>query len=91
MINAAQTDWMEWQAGYVCGAILMPKSAVAQACREYVEGNGVFGAVSLQTVHGQNLISRIVTAFQVSEDAARVRLLKLGILTAEAQTQSRFA
>jgi Zn-dependent peptidase ImmA (M78 family) len=25
MIDAKQTDWMEWQAGYICGAILMPK------------------------------------------------------------------
>lgn len=25
IIDAKQTDWMEWQAGYVCGAILMPK------------------------------------------------------------------
>ena len=24
ILDAAQTDWMEWQAGYVCGALLCP-------------------------------------------------------------------
>ena len=24
IVSAAESDWMEWQAGYVCGAILMP-------------------------------------------------------------------
>ena len=27
ILDAAQTDWMEWQAGYVCGALLMPPSS----------------------------------------------------------------
>jgi hypothetical protein len=26
IIDALTTDWMEWQAGYVCGALLMPIS-----------------------------------------------------------------
>lgn len=90
MIDAPQTDWMEWQAGYICGAILMPKTAVIRLCSAYVEAQGVYGAVSLQTVHGQALINRAVKAFQVSEDAARVRLLKLGLLTAAAPTKSLF-
>jgi hypothetical protein len=25
IIGAAPSDWMEWQAGYICGAILMPR------------------------------------------------------------------
>ena len=24
IVGASETDWMEWQAGYVCGAILIP-------------------------------------------------------------------
>lgn len=27
ILDAPNTDWMEWQAGYVCGAILMPAAA----------------------------------------------------------------
>lgn len=90
MIDASQTDWMEWQAGYVCGAILMPKSAVSRLCREYVEAQGIFGAVTLSTAHGQALVSAVVNAFQVSEDAARVRLLKLGLLSDAAPNHSLF-
>lgn len=90
MIDSAQADWMEWQAGYVCGAILMPKSAVTQQCSSYAEEHGLYGPASLQTLHGGALIRRVVGAFRVSEDAARVRLIKLGYLTAAAPTPSLF-
>lgn len=88
--NASLTDWMEWQAGYVCGAILMPKTAVIQECKEYIEANNLFGAVSAQTAHAAQLIEKTIKKFQVSQDAARVRLLKLNILTAEAPRKSLF-
>lgn len=90
MLNASNVDWMEWQAGYACGALLMPKTAVVELCRGFVEGNGLFGAVSLMTVHGPALIREVVQRFRVSEDAARVRLLKLGFLTPAAPTASLF-
>lgn len=90
IIDAPQKDWMEWQAGYACGAILMPKSAVVRLVQEYVEQRGLYGALSLQSPHAQNLIARVTTAFQVSDDAARVRLLKVGLLTAAAPNQSLF-
>lgn len=81
MIDARQTDWMEWQAGYACGALLMPKTAVVATCRGYVEKHAAYGTISLQTVHGAALIASITETFQVSKDAARVRLLKLGLAT----------
>jgi hypothetical protein len=52
MIDAVQTDWMEWQAGYVCGALLMPKTALTEPCREYVETHGIYGCVSIQSPAG---------------------------------------
>lgn len=90
ILDAKQNDWMEWQAGYACGAILMPKSAVVRLVHDYAEQNGLYGSISLQTPHARNLIHSVETAFQVSEDAARVRLLKIGLLTAEAPNQSLF-
>ena len=90
MIDAVQTDWMEWQAGYICGALLMPKSAVIGLCREHIEANGIYGPVSLQSPGGSQIIQTIVKAFQVSQDAARVRLLKLGLATAAAETKNLF-
>lgn len=91
MLDAAQTDWMEWQAGYVCGAILMPKTAVLTLCRRFAEDHGIFGAVSLQAAAGADLISQVVSAFKVSADAARVRLLKLNLVTEAAPNQSLFS
>lgn len=79
--NAPQTDWMEWQAGYVCGALLMPATRVGGLAKEYTETHRLTGAVGHASRHGQALISATRTAFQVSADAARVRLLKLNLLT----------
>lgn len=80
ILDAAQTDWMEWQAGYVCGALLMPVSRVRRLVGEYQEAYGLFGAVGHAGAHGQALIAEMQKAFQVSVDAARVRLFKLGVL-----------
>lgn len=90
MIDATQADWMEWQAGYVCGAILMPKTAIFSLCRAFAEEHGLYGAVSLQTSHAQALIASATRTFQVSQDAARVRLLKLGLVSQAAPTRSLF-
>jgi len=90
MIDAAQTDWMEWQAGYVCGALLMPKSVVTKLCREHAEANNIYGAASLQSPAGGQLVKTVVDAFQVSQEAARVRLLKLGFITAAPETRTLF-
>jgi hypothetical protein len=80
ILDAAQTDWMEWQAGYVCGALLMPASNVRQLVRPYIESHGLFGVVGQRDSHGLALIEAVKTGFDVSADAARIRLLKLGIL-----------
>jgi len=80
ILDATQTDWMEWQAGYVCGALLMPVSHVRRLVGAYQETHGLFGAVGHAGTHGQALIAEMQTAFQVSADAARVRLFKLGVL-----------
>ena len=80
IFNAVQTDWMEWQAGYVCGALLMPVSYARRLVGVYQETHGLFGTVGHAGVHGQALISKMRAAFQVSAGAARVRLFKLGVL-----------
>ena len=90
MIDAAQTDWMEWQAGYVCGALLMPKTVMLATCRDYVEQHRIYGTVSMQTAHGAALIATVTSTFKVSNDAARVRLLKLGLVAAGPGTRSLF-
>ena len=80
--GAPERDWMEWQAGYACGAILMPgKRTLFDAVQRFrAENNLLYSNLSLQWEHGKNLITAIATGFQTSRDAARVRLLKKGIL-----------
>ena len=80
ILNAERSDWMEWQAGYVCGALLMPASHVRRLVGEYQEAHGLFGIIGHAGKHGQALISMMQTVFQVSADAAKVRLFKLGAL-----------
>jgi len=82
MINAARTDWMEWQAGYACGAMLMPASRARTFLEQYRKDANLYGPVPATSAQGQHLIDLIVSRFQVSRDAARVRLSVLGFLGA---------
>ena len=87
ILNAAQSDWMEWQAGYVCGALLMPASRVRRLVSAYLESHGLFGAVGEGDSHGAALIESVETEFEVSADAARIRLLKLGTVPPQSFTE----
>lgn len=78
MLNAAHSDWMEWQAGYVCGALLMPRSHVRRLVEQFRENFKIRGLILPDTDQGHALILVIVREFRVSSDAARVRLAKLG-------------
>jgi len=91
ILDAAQTDWMEWQAGYVCGALLMPVSQVRRLVGDYQESHDLYGIIGYNDPHGRALIDVVQTAFQVSADAARVRLLKLGFLGENSAGQSLFS
>lgn len=81
ILDAASYDWMEWQAGYVSGAILMPASQVRRIVDEYCEPLGLHGKVLAGSTHGRALIDSTMQVFAVSEDAARMRLIKLDLLT----------
>ncbi len=82
IVDAPRSNWMEWQAGFACGAFLMPATAIREAIRSYLQGKGLsiarFGAASGE---GQGLITAIVERFAVSRDAARIRLLQKGALS----------
>jgi IrrE N-terminal-like domain len=82
IVHAAYSDWMEWQAGYACGAFLMPATGVRDHIRAYAQEKDLsivkFGVASDE---GQGLITVVAEKFAVSRDAARVRLLQRGSLT----------
>jgi hypothetical protein len=81
IVGAAETDWMEWQAGYVCGAILMPAGPLIDTVQAFRKENGlVLSNLALNSEAGQRLIETVASTFQTSRDAARVRLLKKRLL-----------
>lgn len=90
MFSATKTDWMEWQAGYVCGALLMPLSTMRQCVGTYQEASNLFGPVSRNTEHARALIDVVRKLFQVSEEAARVRLAVLNFIGDQTHERSLF-
>jgi len=79
--RAAESDWMESQAGYAYGAILMPASALIEAAQAFRAKNRLpFTNLLVNSAAGQDLIGMVASTFQTSRDAARVRLLKKEIL-----------
>ena len=77
MLESSITDWMEWQAGYGCGAFLMPITSLAKTVKDFRQTHSIsMGGLSLLSGEGQELIQTVSKAFQISRDAARVRLLQ---------------
>ncbi len=91
MLTASEADWMEWQAGFACGAYLMPITALTRAVQQFVQNEGIHGPrIFLQTDAGAALVDEVVKAFSVSKDAARVRLLRRGFLAETAEVKGLF-
>jgi len=91
IIYSGQTDWMEWQAGYACGAFLMPATALGASIRAFIEQRGVtVASFAVGSTEGESLIASIAESFAVSRDAARVRLERRGTLTGGGITAQLF-
>lgn len=81
IINASVSDWMEWQAGYVCGAVLMPISSLRNLVSDYFERNSLYGPLPVASFHAESLRNQVANIFGASRDAAKVRLIQLRYLT----------
>jgi Zn-dependent peptidase ImmA (M78 family) len=79
--TAAENDWMEFQAGYIGGALLMPKSGLSIMAGEIEMREGGKPPLRVDSELGRAAIERTMRRCQVSEQAARVRLFRLGLLT----------
>jgi hypothetical protein len=84
IVSAAPVDWMEWQAGYVCGALLMPIREMRDLVDSHLKRAGLSTAPVAGSPHAQALQQDVVKRFDVSMEAARVRLSVLGALSREA-------
>lgn len=68
--RAHRIDWLEWQAGYLAAAVLMPATALVSAERPPFSG----------TPEGDGLVQAVARAFAVSAEAAEARLRRIGRL-----------
>ncbi|MBB4267626.1 ImmA/IrrE family metallo-endopeptidase [Roseospira visakhapatnamensis] len=91
IIGATSIDWMEWQAGYISGAILMPAGATRRLVADLCAPLGEHAAVTVASETGRQVIETVMEQFQVSKEAARVRLLKLGLLATSDRQPSLFS
>lgn len=80
IVDAPQTDWMEFQAAYIGGALLMPRDSLRLWTREIGMRESKQPPVPSESDLGRAVIERAMRRCQVSERAARVRLLRLGLL-----------
>lgn len=76
MLPLGTTDWMEWQAGYASGAYLMPLTRLRALVRAFREETGSLAVLTESSAGAMELMRRVQQTFQVSADAARVRLLQ---------------
>jgi len=74
-------DWMEWQAGYCSGALLMPKRALRAVATQFLKDRNLVAAqVGKGTFEEIELVTAVVKGFGVSREAAAVRLKQLRYL-----------
>jgi hypothetical protein len=82
VVSLDKRDWMEWQAGFVCGAILMPITSLVATVREFRRANCLeLSSISEKSSAGVELVAEVARAYQTSKDAARVRLLQRRMLS----------
>lgn len=78
--HSTQSDWLEWQAYYFGSALLMPKSILIDCVVQWLTEFKTQGHTDEESIPVL-LVSKVAQAFQVSRDAARVRLSQVEILT----------
>lgn len=74
-------DWAEWQAGYAGAALLMPDSFMRRAVEAFFVERKERPPVAKDSAEASSLAQRISLAFDVSVEAATVRLAKLSYFT----------
>lgn len=80
IVGAGQSDWIEWQAGYVCGALLMPKTYVLASANRFCDRYHAHGRIVAGTGWVDQLAEYVSRNFQVSKDAARIRIVQIGLV-----------
>jgi len=90
MMGTGEFDWLEWQAGYFSGAILMPAQQVRRSVGDLLRGQGIHGAAVIGTPPAVEAERHVMASYQVSAEAAQVRLRKLGLVADSAGAPTLF-
>jgi Zn-dependent peptidase ImmA (M78 family) len=91
ILGAAERDWMEWQAGFACGALLMPATALRATVKQFLDARRIsIARFEVRSAEAQSLITTVSNTYDVSGEAARVRLLQHGTLSEAALPASLF-
>lgn len=72
-------DWMEWQANYAGAAILMPCAELGEFVRSE-RGDRFDSAMHDGESDARKIISKISRGFNVSQEAARIRLVQCSLM-----------
>jgi IrrE N-terminal-like domain len=72
-------DWFEWQANFLGASTLMPKSQVQCVVVAYFGGSEL-GVIPRDSREAHDLTQRVAELFEVSYEAANIRLCDLGYL-----------
>jgi Zn-dependent peptidase ImmA (M78 family) len=91
ILTSAKKDWLEWQASYASGALLIPKTYLRQIAGDFLKEQGCYGSVMTGSSDAAVLIQRVADCFDVSRDAAKVRLSQQGYLSQEHPTIPLFS
>lgn len=91
ILTSTQKDWLEWQASYASGAILMPVTYLRKIAGDFLRGQGCYQSVMLGSHEADVLIQQVADCFDVSRDAAKVRLSQQGYLSRELLTKPLFS
>ena len=86
--NAPRSDRIEWQAGYICGALLMPKRRIDLLVARFLSTQPGSPVLVAGSADAEELVERVTIGFRVSRLAARVRLGRLGVITDEIYSHS---
>ena len=90
MMGTGEFVWLEWQAGYFSGAILMPAQQVRRSVGDLLRGQGIHGAAVIGTPSARDAEQHVMAGYQVSAEAAQVRLRKLGLVADAAGAPTLF-
>ena len=90
ILDAPQSDWLDGPPVYTRGALGMPPTPVRRLVSDYCGPRELHGDIHVSTEHAAQLIQMVMERFAVSEEAARIRLLKLNLITSARGQPSLF-